>query len=153
MKIRIELDDTITEDEVLIRCRNLSDEIRLIQQAVSEVTAKEEQFVFYKGDTEYYLKLDEVLFFETENNTIRVHTRDNIYQTGYKLYELEEILPGHFMRVSKSTILNTNHIYSISRNISAASTVQFTNSHKQVFVSRYYSKPLKCKLEEKRIRK
>lgn len=151
MRIRIELDETITDEEVLIRCRNLSEEIRLIQQAVSEVTAKEQRFVFYKGDTEYYLPLKEVLFFETDSNTICVHTKDDIYQTKYKLYELEEILPGHFMRVSKSTILNTDHIYSICRNLSAASVVQFQGTHKQVFVSRNYYKPLKCKLEEKRI--
>ena len=153
MKIRIELDDNITEDEVIIRCRDLNDEVRLIQQTVSEMSAREQQFVFYKGDTEYYLSLDDVLFFETDESGICVHTRDNVYQTKYKLYELEEMLPGHFMRVSKSAILNTRHVYSISRNLTAASEVQFTGTHKQVYVSRYYYKPLRCKLEEKRIRK
>lgn len=38
---------------------------------------------------------------ETDGNAIQVHTRDDIYQTRYKLYELEELLPGQFMRVSK----------------------------------------------------
>ena len=70
--------------------------------------------------------------------------------TIYKLYELEEFLPGYFMRVSKSTILNTNHIYSITRSISSSSKVEFQNTHKQVYVSRYYYKPLKIKLLEKR---
>ena len=73
------------------------------------------------------------------------------YQTKYKLYELEDILPGFFMRVSKSTILNTNHIYSINRNLTASSVVAFSDTHKQVYVSRYYYKPLISKLEEKRL--
>ena len=153
MKIRIELDENLIEDEVLIRCRSLDENVRKIQEAVSQVLTGKQQLICYKEDTEYYLSLDEILFFETETKEVWVHTTDKMYQTRYKLYELEELLPGHFMRVSKSTILNTNRIYSITRNLTASSVVEFMGSHKQVYVSRYYYKPLKCKLEEKRIRK
>ena len=97
------------------------------------------------------LQLDDVLFFQTEDDVIHVHTKDDMYETKYKLYQLEEMLPGFFMRISKSAILNTNHIYSISRNLTASSTVTFAGTHKQVFVSRYYYKPLISKLEEKRL--
>ena len=61
------------------------------------------------------------------------------------------MLPGFFMRVSKSTILNINGIYAITKNITASSIVQFERSHKQVFVSRNYYKALKQRLEEKRL--
>lgn len=152
MKIRIELDDTVTEEEVIIRCGALSREVQMIQQSLSELSLKNQSFVFYKGDTEYFLPLEEILFFETEEKSICAHTLDNIYQVKYRLYELEEFLPGHFMRISKSTILNTNKVYSIQRNLTASSVVEFQNTHKQVFVSRYYYKPLKNKLEEKRSR-
>lgn len=151
MKIRIEIDENSIEDEVIIRCSKLSDHIQAVQRAVSEITAGRQKFVFYKGETEYYLSLDDVLFFETDEKTINVHTSDNVYLTKYKLYELEDVLPNNFMRISKSAILNVNSIYSLTRSISAC-TVQFSNSHKQVYVSRYYYKPLKAKLEEKRIR-
>ncbi|PXV90304.1 LytTR family transcriptional regulator [Lachnotalea glycerini] len=151
MKIRIEVDENLIEEEVVIRCSRLNTDIQKIQQAVSDITSKAQRFVFYKGDTEYYLLLEEILFFETEANGICVHTLDNVYQTKYKLYELEELLPGFFMRVSKSAILNVNQIYSISRNLTASSIVQFQNTHKQVYVSRYYYKLLKQKLEEKRM--
>lgn len=55
------------------------------------------------------------------------------------------------MRVSKSTILNTFHIFSINRNLTASSVVAFENTHKKVYVSRYYYKPLISKLEERRL--
>ena len=153
MKIKIEIDENLPEDEVLIRCRGLTEQITEIQKAVSEVVNTSQRFVFYRGNTEYYLALDEILFFETDGDGINAHTRDNIYQTKYKLYELEDLLPGCFMRISKSSIVNTNHIYSISRNLTASSVVAFAGTHKQVYVSRYYYKPLVNKLEEKRIRK
>ena len=153
MKIKIEIDENLPEDEVLIRCRGLTEQVTEIQNAVSEVVNTSQRFVFYRGNTEYYLALDEILFFETDGDGINAHTRDNIYQTKYKLYELEDLLPGCFMRISKSSIVNTNHIYSISRNLTASSVVAFAGTHKQVYVSRYYYKPLVNKLEEKRIRK
>ena len=153
MKIKIEIDENLSEDEVLIRCRGLTEQVTEIQKAVSEVVNTSQRFVFYRGNTEYYLALDEILFFETDGDGINAHTRDNIYQTKYKLYELEDLLPGCFMRISKSSIVNTNHIYSISRNLTASSVVAFAGTHKQVYVSRYYYKPLVNKLEEQRIRK
>ena len=150
MKIRIEVNNKIKENEVVIRCSELSEDVKNIQIMLDDMLSHKKDITFYRSDTEYYLSLEEILFFETEENGICAHTIDNIYNVKYKLYELEEFLPGYFMRVSKSTILNTNHIYSITRSISSSSKVEFQNTHKQVFVSRYYYRPLKIKLLERR---
>ncbi|MBE6089979.1 MAG: LytTR family transcriptional regulator [Clostridium beijerinckii] len=150
MKIRVELNNEIKENEVIIKCNELNEEVRNIQIVLGELISQKKHITFYKGETEYYLSLEEILFFETEESGICAHTINNIYNVKYKLYELEELLPGYFMRVSKSTILNTNHIYSITKSISSSSRVEFQNTHKQVYVSRYYYKPLKIKLLEKR---
>jgi DNA-binding LytR/AlgR family response regulator len=150
MKIRIEVDNEIKENEIIIRCNELNEEVKNIQTVLGDLIGIKKSITFYKGETEYYLALEKVLFFETEESAVCAHTTDNIYNVKYKLYELEEILPGYFMRVSKSTILNTNHIYSITRSLSSSSKVEFQNTHKQVYVSRYYYKPLKIKLLEKR---
>ena len=44
-----------------------------------------------------------------------------------------------------------SYINSISWNLTASSVVAFADTHKQVYVSRYYYKPLINKLEEKRL--
>lgn len=150
MKIRIEVDNRIEENEVIVRCNELNDEIKNIQNILTEILSKSKQIIFYKGSTEYYISLDSILFFETEDSGISAHTINNVYLVKYKLYELEDILPSNFLRVSKSTILNINHIYSITRNITSASVVEFKNTHKKVFVSRHYYKVLQFKLLEKR---
>ena len=151
MKIRIEIDEGVREDEVVIRCRRLTDEVTAVQRAVSEVANLSQRFPLYRENTEYYLPLDDILFFETDESGVSAHTKTEAYRTRYRLYELENLLPGVFMRVSKSTIVNTGHIYSISRNLTASSAVAFSDTHKRVYVSRYYYKPLICKLEEKRL--
>ena len=149
MKIRIDLDETLKEDEVVIHCRSIDSQILSIQKTVSDIIGRGHSFVLYKEDKEYYVPLDQILFFETCADGISAHTADNVFQTKYRLYELEEILPGDFIRVSKSTILNTSKIYSLTKNITSTSVVQFDNSVKEVYVSRSYYKALKIKLEER----
>lgn len=147
MKVRIELDEGRTEDEVVIHCQTLSDEVKMIQRAISSVTASKQNIILYKKDTEYYISLDDILFFETEGAVLNAHTRDNVYQARYRLYELENMLSGSFARVSKSAIVNVQEIYSLSKStLSTTSVISFADSHKQVFVSRHYSKQLKEKL-------
>lgn len=150
MKIRIEIDETAQEDEIIVKCRELNDNVRRIQQAVAEISDRNE-IEFFKDGTEYFLPVESVLFFETAGNLINAHTADDVFQVKFKLYELENILPGYFVRVSKSTILNIRHIYSIEKNITSSSLVRFSKTHKQVYVSRNYYRFLKQRLSERRI--
>lgn len=150
MKVRIDISEDLKEDEIIIRCGSLDRKVQKVYDALMELVKGSQQLLLHKGNVEYYLPLDSILFFETCENCISAHTVDNVYETTYRLYELEELLPGYFMRVSKSTILNLNHIYSISRNLTASSEVQFYDTHKQVYVSRNYYKSLKIRLDEKR---
>ena len=152
MKVRIEIETELEEGEVIIRCNKIDDQILSLQKVITGRNNHVKQLTFYKNDTEYYLPLNKILFFDTEAGSISAHTASDIYQVKYKLYELEELLPGYFMRVSKSSILNTNQVYSITKNITAASIVAFEKTHKQVYVSRNFYKALKSRLEEKRLK-
>ena len=150
MKVRIEIETDLEDTEVIVRCNKIDEQIVALQKVISEMTGHNKRLNFYKDDTEFYLPLNRILFFDTEAGSISAHTAGDIYQVKYKLYELEELLPSYFMRISKSTILNTYQVYSITKNITASSVVSFEKSHKQVYVSRNYYKALKLRLEEKR---
>ena len=149
MKIRIETDTDI-EEEIVIKCRQLTPEIIRLQQMLTEAAGSSRQLVLFRGDTEYYIETADILFFETEGTSVMAHTAADVYETRFRLYELEELLPASFMRISKSSIVNTDRIYSINRNLTASSAVEFQGTHKQVYVSRGYYKALKEKLEEMR---
>ena len=56
MKIRIELDEKLKEDEVLIRTSRLTDEIAEIQKTIVQTVNNFQKFTFYKGTTEYFLE-------------------------------------------------------------------------------------------------
>lgn len=149
MRVIIEIDESIEQEQVVIKCREFDERVMKMQRILAEQLKSEMTLVAAKGDREYYIPLGNILFFETENKNIQVHTKDDIYETKYKLYELEEVLPGYFMRISKSTIVNLNHIYSITRNLTASSLVEFADCHKCVYVSRNYYKLLVERLAEK----
>ena len=149
MKIRIETRSDLEEDEVLIRCGRVDDTIRRIHQYILEQSALGTKITFYKQNQEFYFPLDDVLFFETAGEHIYAHTADDSYLIKYRLYELEEILPRSFVRAAKSTIVNVMQVYSITRNLTSSSLIQFINSHKQVFVSRYYYQQLRQRINER----
>ena len=148
MKLRIEIDSELTETEIVIKAAALTDEIADLQRLLQETKAP--RLIFYKGTGEYYLDLSEILFFETDGEKIYGHTREEAYEVRQKLYELEEILPIAFCRISKSTIVNAKQIYSIEKSFSGTSTVNFYQTHKQVHVSRHYYQLLKERLKEMR---
>jgi len=150
MKIRIDIDENLNDEEVVIKCRYMDSEIQALQQSIASAAMHRDRFAVCRKDREYYLRLEDILFFETEGIHINVHTGKDMYETDLRLYELEELLPGHFMRVSKSAIVNVNHIYSVSRNLASSSILEFYGTSKQIYVSRHYYRPLKNKLEEMR---
>ena len=116
MRVKIEIEEGLAEEEVIIRCGSLSEEVINLQNYISKQGNNKRCLPLNSGETEYYIPMEDIYFFETEGREIRAHTANKLFFCNYKLYELEELLPGNFMRISKSTIANLDHIYSITRN-------------------------------------
>lgn len=148
MKVRIELDDSLADAELVIRVSRIDERIQKIQAVLEETSAP--TILFYKENSEYFVDLSAILFFETDGNKIFAHARNDAYEVKLKLYELEELLPRYFCRISKSTIANVKAIYSLEKSFSGTSSVQFSDTHKKVHVSRHYYQLLKGKLSEVR---
>ena len=152
MRVKIEIEEGLIENEVIIRCGCLDDEIISLQNAISKQNNGKQCLALCDGGTDYYIPMNEIYFFETEGREIRAHTADKIFACAYKLYELEELLPGGFMRISKSTIPNLDYIYSITRNLTASSLAEFKDSNKTVMVSRSYYKAVLERLRERHLK-
>lgn len=150
MRVVIEVDETLTEECVVIKCKQLDEQVVKLQNALSVQINNDVDLLLYKEGKEYYIPAEQIVFFETENKQVFAHTKTDMYETEYKLYELEELLSKDFMRVSKSTIVNLKHIFSITKNIASSSVVEFRDSHKRVYVSRNYYKALIEQLDERR---
>ena len=149
MKIRIEISDELSESEVIIRCNSVDEDVQKLQSYIKTLSSP--QIVFYKDQQEFFLPLEDILFFETEGERVFAHTKNDAFRVKYKLYELEELLPRVFARASKGTIVNTARIFAINRQLTSASQVKFANTHKQIYISRHYFKTLKDKMNQRNI--
>jgi len=149
VKLRIELTDGKSEDEVVIHCGRVDENVQKLQEFILGLSSP--RMTFYNDTEEIYLPLEEILFFETQGEQVYAHTSSEAFKVKHRLYELEEILPRYFTRVSKGTIVNTKHIYAISRNITSSSKISFLKTHKNIYVSRHYYKSLRDKMTQRNL--
>ena len=70
MKIKIEIDDGLEEEEIVIRCKSLSEDVISIQKRITDAVNSRMQLEVRRGEKEYYLTIDEILFFETDENGV-----------------------------------------------------------------------------------
>ncbi len=166
MRVRIEEVAGGAEEEIVLRCSKTTPEIELLAREIgllekqagdgnsrdkkhSAATAGTPTPEFFKGEQQYFLSFSEILFFETEGEKVIAHTATDSYETRQRLYELESMLPASFVRVSRSTIANVTHIFSIQRGLTRVSHITFRGSYKEVYASRKYGPVLMVKMEER----
>lgn len=151
MKVKIEIEEGLAEEEVIIRCGSLNDTVVSLQNYISKQGNGRRCLSLKNGGTEFFVPMEEIYFFETEGRELRAHTADKMFLCEYKLYELEEILPGGFMRISKSTIANLDFVWSVTKNLTASSLVEFVGSNKKAMLSRAYYKAVTERLKARKL--
>ena len=149
MRVRIEIDQN-AEEEVVIHCKEWNDEAGRLQAALEDAL-RQGELPLTAGDALCFVPIDEILFFETDGDAVKVHTRDGIYTSGEKLYRLEQMLPRRFARVSKSCILNSAAVVSLSRGVTGTAVARFSDTTKEAYVSRMYYKALETLIYETRV--
>ena len=150
MKIRTEISPN-GEEEIIIKCRERTDKIREIEYAVENALKSRGELTLYSDNTEFYINKSDILFFETSGGRIFAHTKSRIFVSHMRLFELEQIMPSYFVRVSKSAVANTRQIISLKRELTGNGEVGFRDCEKKVYFSRNYYKTLKDKIEETRL--
>ena len=148
MRIRIEITDE--SEEIVVRCRERDEKISDIERAIDNAIKGGSELTLYINGTEYYVPRSEIMYFESEGDRIYAGTKDRRYVSTYKLFELEDIMPSYFVRISKSTIANVKLISSLRREVTGNGELTFKESEKKVYFSRGYYKRLREKIDEVR---
>ncbi len=153
VRVRTEISDC-AEDEVVIRCRERTDSTDAIESSIKRLVGmlSKREMVLYSSNAEYYIPFCEILYFESNDGKVYAHTSRSVYTTDRKLFELGEMLPPNFVRVSKSTIANIDLIVSLRREVVGNGEIYFKNSEKKTYFSRGYYKDLREKIQEMRLR-
>ena len=75
LKIHRNIDPGLKEDEVIINCRNMTDEI---ERLIATLRVSEEKLTGYKDDQTFMLKISEVLYIDTIDR--------RVFYTQMKMY-------------------------------------------------------------------
>lgn len=149
MKININVDEQLSDIEININCGELTEDVERIiatirmssRQLVVKNTQSGEDIILDAKDIAYVEAIDRKCF---------VYTEDNVFETSYRLYELETLFSGmKFCRVSKSCLVSLKFIYSIKTEMNHRLRLTLKNKE-AIIVSRQYAEGIKEQLGVKK---
>lgn len=138
MKLKLRLSRE-RKDQIVDELNDLG----IVVSEESELILTEENYnageIYCKDDTDrVVVSLSEIVFIESMEKKVYVHTKENVYTTSNRLYEIEKKLPQEqFIRISNSVIIGR---HSIKRIIPALSQKYYLTlkSGDKVDVTRTY---------------
>ena len=144
MQTRITKIGKVQPEYIEIHCYRISDEVRKI---IAFVKSRQGQLTGTADERQYEIAVSDVFFIESVDNKTFIYTKNKVYETRQKLYELEEILKEkRFLRVSKSTLLNLMKVSAIKPALNSRFTAELF-SGEQVVITRKYVPELKKALK------
>ena len=144
MDVRIEQIGKEEEELVLIRCRAVTEEVREI---AAFVKSRQGSLSGTAEAKQYEIAVTDVCYIESVDGKTFLYTGDGVFESAYRIYELEELLrPKHFLRVSKPMLVNLLKIRSIQPAFNGRFTAVLRTGEK-IIISRSYVKALKAALK------
>ena len=149
MKININVDEQLSDIEININCGQLTEDVERIitairmssRQLIVKNTQLGEDVILDAKDIAYVESIDRKCF---------IYTEDNVFETSYKLYELEALFSDmKFCRVSKSCLVSLKFIYSIKTELNHRLRLTLKNKE-TIIVSRQYAEAMKEQLGVKK---
>ena len=142
-KITIEQIGRDRDEEIVIRCHELGDEVTAI---INKLKKSETILLGTKDGETFRIAVKDVCYIESVDNKTFICTEKNVFESRQKLYELEELTYGtKLFRCSKSMILNIGKIRSVAASVNGRFEARLLNSE-TVVISRQYVPALKEKL-------
>lgn len=149
MKININVDEQLSGIEVNINCSELTEDVERI---IAAIRMSSKQLVVKNAQLGEDVILDakDIAYVEAIDRKCFVYTEDNVFETSYKLYELEALFSGmKFCRVSKSCLVSLKFISSIKTETNHRLRLTLKNKE-SIIVSRQYAEDIKEQLGVKK---
>lgn len=133
---------TEREDEILIYSRERTELVNKIESLVLEENT---ELVGYIYRDAVRLDVSEIHCFVVEDNKVFALTEKQKYRLKQRIYTLEEMLDGNFVKINQSCIANIGKIRKFTASVSGSLNVTFKNGYSD-YVSRRNVKKVKERL-------
>lgn len=140
MKVIIEDIKDGEEESLVLKCRELTPQLIHL---INSLKIGKSRFVGIENEQNILIEPELIYYIEAVDNRVFLYTKEKVYSSKYKLYEIEEQF-GHtdLFRASKSVILSASKIKSVSPSFSGRFQATLLNGEK-VEISRQYVPKLK----------
>lgn len=145
MKIEILVDAEAADADIgiSITCRQLTPDVEKI---LATLRMMNHQLTALKDGEIHLLDLAQVIYIESVDRKCFVYTPGEIYESDFRLYELEQQLEEYgFLRVSKSVLIQLQKIQSLRADLNRRVRITMSNGE-QIVASRQYAEELKKRL-------
>lgn len=143
MKITIQDCPADAEDEIVIRCKQVDEQLLNMIYALK---AGRDKMTVSKGEKIFQIPPSEIYYFESVDNRVFAYAEKDVYEVKGKLYDMEErFRHTDFFRATKSTIINLSKVRNFSPGFNGRFEACLENGEK-LTVSRQYAAGLKEKL-------
>ena len=145
MKITLNQDSAFPETEVIINCPQADEDILHL---VAMLRIHQRKLVGTREGESYLLDAKDILYIDTADKRTFLYTREAVYESTLRLYELEEGLGGlEFLRSSRSALVNFRRVQSI-RPVLGGRLLVTLEGGERLYVSRQYAAAWREKLRE-----
>ena len=141
MKIIIEKPQDGEDEQILVKCHNISPELLSL---LNKLQAQGSLLIANVGSEIHRINPADIFYIETVDNKTFLYCESNVYESKQKLYELEELALNDFLRISKSVIVNLSKIKALIPSMSGRLEAVLSNGER-VVISRQYVNVLKKK--------
>lgn len=143
MKIEIYVDENATDLKISVTCKRLTSDVEKI---IAALRMMNHQLTAKKDGEIHLLDISRIIYIESVDRKCFIYTSDEIYESEFRLYELEQQLEEYgFFRVSKSFLIHLQNIQSLKADIDRRIRVTMSNGE-QIIASRQYAEKLKKRL-------
>lgn len=140
LQINVEIKEGLAEPVVTIQCGKKD---HFIEQLIAALRIMDRQLTVSFHGAATTLALSEILYIESVDRKCFVYTKNNVFETTKRLYELEQQLVSFlFLRINKSCIVNLKNIDAIRAYLDRRLLITMSNGE-QLIVSRQYAPELK----------
>ena len=144
MKITLE-SAHLPETEVILRGDIAGEEILSLLQLLQKKSSG--KLLLYQEEEQFIVPSGDIVFLETSESRVLAYTRSDVYEVRLKLYEVKALLPAHtFAQISKSTIVNIDHVKSIQAEFSGNYRIKLKSRKESLTISRKYFKEFKDRI-------
>lgn len=147
MKIEINYqqkdDMPVDKAKVTVEAQSFSDDVQNLMKTIDNLDNHTDVVPLAVDDRVVMIQLDEIIAIEVYKNELTVYTQVKAYKLRGKLKEMYQRLNnGDFIQISKSAVINLNHLSSLEASFSG-NMLAFMDNGEKLTVSRKYLTQLK----------